>query len=50
MIAVRLGALVALAVALFGQAKPKDVDGWDKIKWGMTIARSSFRLRHRSST
>jgi len=40
MIAVRLGALVALAVALRGQPKPKDVDGWDKIKWGMTIAQA----------
>ncbi len=40
MIAVRLGALAALAVALSGQLKPKDVDGWDKIKWGMTIAQA----------
>lgn len=40
MIAVRLGALVAIAVALSGQLKPKDVDGWDKIKWGMTIAQA----------
>ena len=30
--------LATLAVALHGQTKPKDVDGWDKIKWGMTIA------------
>src|SRR5579862_2021539 len=36
MIAVRLGALAALAVVLYGQ--PKDIDGWDKIHWGMTIA------------
>jgi hypothetical protein len=34
----RLAALVACAVALSGQTQPKDVDGWDKIKWGMTIA------------
>ncbi len=40
MIAVRLCALAALAVALYGQPKPKDVDGWDKIKWGMTIAQA----------
>jgi hypothetical protein len=39
-IVVRLGLLAALAVALFGQPKPKDVDGWDKIKWGMTIAQA----------
>jgi hypothetical protein len=38
MIALRLGATVALAVALYGQAKPDDVAGWDKIRWGMTIA------------
>jgi hypothetical protein len=34
----RFGLLVALGFALFGQTKPKDVDGWDKIKWGMTMA------------
>jgi hypothetical protein len=38
MIALRLGALAALAVVLFGQGTPKDVDGWDNIKWGMTMA------------
>lgn len=38
MIPVRLAMLAALASALWGQAKPKDIDGWDKIKWGMTIA------------
>ena len=40
MIVVRLCALIALAVALSGQIRPKDVDGWDKIKWGMTIAQA----------
>jgi hypothetical protein len=40
---VRLAALAALAVVLYGQPKPKDpkpedIAGWDKIKWGMTIA------------
>lgn len=40
MTAVRLCGLIALAVALFGQTRPKDVDGWDKIKWGMTIAQA----------
>ena len=46
MIAVRLGALAALAVALHAQPRPKDVDGWDKIKWGMTIAeaRSAYHI------
>jgi hypothetical protein len=47
MIALRSGAMVALAVGLYGQAKPdaapqdpapRDIVGWDKIKWGMTIA------------
>jgi hypothetical protein len=38
--------LVALAVALSGQTRPEDVDGWDKIKWGMTIAqaRSAYAI------
>jgi len=47
MIAVRLGALAALAVALHGEPKPKDVDGWDKIKWGMTMAkvRSAYDIQ-----
>jgi hypothetical protein len=40
MIAGRLWVLIASAVALYGQPKPKDVDGWDKIKWGMTIAQA----------
>jgi hypothetical protein len=51
MIPVRLGTVVVLAVALYGQAapkdsKPKDIDGWDKIKWGMTIAeaRSAYGI------
>jgi hypothetical protein len=30
--------LAALAFALQGQTKPNDVEGWDKIKWGMTLA------------
>jgi len=37
-IAVRLAVLAALAAALFAQSKPKDVNGWGNIKWGMTIA------------
>jgi hypothetical protein len=36
--AVRFGALLALAVALYGETKPTDVSGWDKIRWAMTIA------------
>jgi hypothetical protein len=46
MFAVRLAALVALAVALSAQPKTQDVDGWDKIKWGMTIvqARSIYAI------
>jgi hypothetical protein len=33
-----LWAAVALAVPLIGQIKPKDTDGWGKVRWGMTIA------------
>jgi hypothetical protein len=36
-ITLQLWAISALAIALPGQEKPKDVDGWDKIKWGMTL-------------
>ena len=57
MIAVRLFSLAALAVALFGQTKAKDpapqhIDGWDKIKWGMTIAaaRSAYAIDAKSET
>jgi len=38
---VPLSLLVALAAAALGQTKPRDVDGWDKIKWSMTIAEAS---------
>lgn len=46
MIAVRLGAVTAIAIALYGQPKPEDVPGWDKIEWGMTIAevRSAYHV------
>jgi len=46
MIVVRLGVLAAFAVALYGQPKPKDVGGWDKITWNMTIAeaRSAYAI------
>jgi hypothetical protein len=51
MTAVRLGVLAALSVVLYGQAKPRDakpqdVDGWDKIRWGMTMAevRSAYGI------
>ncbi len=43
----RLCVSVALAgIALLGQTKPKDIDGWGKIKWGMTIAeaRSAYGM------
>jgi hypothetical protein len=41
-IVLRLSALTALAFVAYAQ--PKDVDGWDKIHWGMTImqARSAY--------
>jgi hypothetical protein len=31
--------LVGLAATVFGQ--PKDVTGWEKVKWGMTIAQAA---------
>jgi hypothetical protein len=46
-ITVRLAALAALAVASYGQTRPQDVDGWDKVKWGMTLmeARSTYHVQ-----
>lgn len=46
MIAVRLAVCGILTVALYGQPKPGDVDGWDKIQWGMTMAevRAAYHL------
>src|SRR5579859_6885885 len=38
MMMLRLAALAALTVAVYGQ--PKDVQGWDKIQWGMTLAQA----------
>jgi hypothetical protein len=38
MFAGRLALIGALGLILFAQQKPADVDGWDKIQWGMTIA------------
>jgi hypothetical protein len=37
----RLCAVALFAVALSGQAQPRDIDGWGKIHWGMTIADAS---------
>lgn len=37
MIAARMVLLGTLALALLGQQTPKNVDGWDKIQWGMTM-------------
>lgn len=33
----RLALFGALALALYGQARPQDIDGWDEVKWGMTV-------------
>ena len=38
MTALRLCVVVALAGTTMGQTKPKDVDGWGKVKWGMPVA------------
>lgn len=45
-------AVAALAVVLFGQSRPKDVDGWDKIQWGMTMAeaRSAYDVDAKPAT
>ena len=39
-------AVAALTVVLCGQSRPQDVDGWEKIKWGMTMAeaRSAYSI------
>lgn len=44
MIVTRALALTAVAVCLFAQTKPKDVGGWDKVRWDATISsvRSSY--------
>lgn len=44
--AIRLGALAIIAISLYAQPKPKDIAGWDKITWGMTIAevRSAYHI------
>src|SRR5579872_5468500 len=38
---IRLWPAVLLAITLLGQNPPRDVDGWGKIRWGMTIADAS---------
>ncbi len=52
MIAVRFAALGALSIALWGQAKPKDVAGWDRITWSMTIAdaRAAYAITAQAET
>jgi hypothetical protein len=57
MSAVRLAAFAALAAALYGQPKPRDptpqdIPGWDKIRWGMTIAeiRSAYDVHTEPET
>ncbi len=35
--ALRVG-MVGIAIVVTLSAQPKDIDGWDKIKWGMTMA------------
>jgi|ERR1700733_2567102 hypothetical protein len=44
--AVRLAALVGFAIALQGQSAPQDIAGWDKLKWGMTMAeaRAAYKV------
>ena len=40
--------LVALAVTVSGQSLAKDADGWDQIKWGMTIQET--RAKYKAET
>jgi hypothetical protein len=54
---VRITALAALTVVLYGQPKPndpkpQDIAGWDKIHWGMTIAqaRSAYGIDSRAES
>jgi hypothetical protein len=35
-----LGVLVACAIATLGQESPKDVKGWGKVKWDMTVTQA----------
>lgn len=39
--AARLCVAGVFAITLLGQATPRDVEGWGKIKWGMSIADAS---------
>jgi hypothetical protein len=39
--AARLCVAGVFAITLLGQAPPRDVEGWGKIKWGMSIADAS---------
>jgi len=49
--AVRLyvSVLALTGIVLLGQTPPKDVEGWDKIKWGMTAARGAISLQIESA-
>ncbi len=42
-------ALIVSSIAIFGQV-PKDVDGWNKIKWGMTLGEAKATLESNSVT
>ena len=37
----RLCVAAAFAATVVGQVPPRDVDGWGKIRWGMTSAQAS---------
>jgi hypothetical protein len=49
---VRLLTIAAVGFALYAQTPPADVDGWDKIKWGMAIAeaRSVYKIEAKPQT
>ncbi len=48
----RLALVGALAGVLYAQATPEDIDGWDKVKWGMTVdqVRAAYDVDARPQT
>jgi hypothetical protein len=48
----RLAFFGAITLVLAAQQKPQDIDGWDKIRWGMTMGevRSIYRVTAQPET
>jgi len=49
---VRVALLAGIAVLGCAQPKPPDIDGWDRIKWGMTMAeaRAAYHVEAQPET